>query len=395
MGQDTTKRARYGDGSIYRRGNVLWIKWREVRRRPDGIVDYIQHAESTRSDDRRVAQRKLRAKLVAQGGRRPTAVDPTKTTYEDLRENYLAQCEVKKLRSLKRAEDDEPTLATLPRLDLAFGTWRAADITTADLKRFRAAAKSDGLSDARTNRYMATIRAMFNQGLRDELLTRAEVPAYFPMVREPNEARGAIFIEPGWYKPLRKRLQEPLRSAFTLAYHTGMRVHEMLRLRWKDVNVETNVVTLPGEITKTGKSRLIPLPAEFGLKPGKPDALVFPVGNYRWAWYAACVAVGAGRFRCDVKGCGAECRGRTCPTHGERGIRRVRYSGPLLRHTRHTAVRNMSDAGLPETRIMAMSGHVTRSMFDRYNIGREKDVAAARDAIERFHRAQQKRAKHS
>ena len=109
------KRARYGDGSIYQRGNVLWIRWREVRRRPDGVVDYIQHAESTHSDDRKVAQRLLRARLIAQGGRRPMAVDPTKTTYEDLRENFLAHCEEKKRRSLVRTKDGKPMLATLPR----------------------------------------------------------------------------------------------------------------------------------------------------------------------------------------------------------------------------------------------------------------------------------------
>jgi hypothetical protein len=33
---------------------------------------------------------------------------------------------------------------------------------------------------------------------------------------------------------------------------------------------------------------------------------------------------------------------------------------------------------------MAVSGHVTRSMFDRYNIGREEDVATARKAVEQF-----------
>jgi hypothetical protein len=52
------------------------------------------------------------------------------------------------------------------------------------------------------------------------------------------------------------------------------------------------------------------------------------------------------------------------------------YVGPSLRHCRHTAVRNMSDAGLEEKRIMDISGHVTRSMFDRYNIGKVQDVIA-------------------
>ena len=60
---------------------------------------------------------------------------------------------------------------------------------------------------------------------------------------------------------------------------------------------------------------------------------------------------------------GAHCEGRECPTQGKRSIKGMVYRGPSLRHCRHTSVRNMSDAGLEEKRIMDISGHVTRSNF--------------------------------
>jgi integrase len=366
-------RARYGDGSLYLRGSIWHVKYREVKRLPDGTTRYVQHRYSTRSPDREFAQKFLRRKLLEIGGRR-TVVDPEKVSYEALRENFLAHCVEKKLRSLQRDKDGQPTFPTLPRLNKFFGAWRAAEVMVADLRRFRAECRQDGLSDARANRYLATLRAMFRWGLKDELISPAEMPGYFPMVAEPNVARGAIFIKPEWYTRLRKVLREPLRSAFTLAYRTSVRVEELKRLHWRDFDVKQRLVTLPAEITKTGTLRLVPLPSDFDRKPGPPDELVFSLGDHRKQWYKACVKVGAGKFEVIAKG-------------------RKRYVGPLLRHCRHTAVRNMSDAGLAQKRIMDISGHVSDAMFRRYNIGLGKDVALARDVMERFHRAQQKRLK--
>ena len=326
-----------------------------------------RRSESSGSEDRQVAQRALRSKLQLVGGRRPAATDPHKVSYDQIRDNFLDHCKAKGLRSLKTDKEGKQTIATFPRLDKYFSGWKAREITVADLKRFRSEAKAEGLSEARCNRYMATLRAMFNQAVKDELLTRAELPPYFPAVHEPNEARGAIFFKREWYEPMLKQLDEPLRSAFVLIYNYGVRVHEMMRLQWKDVNLKARNVTLAAGITKTAQHRMVPLPQDFGLEPGAPDDLVFPLGNYRWQWYKACVATGAGRWEDMDNG-------------------RKRYVGPLLRHCRHTFVRNAWDAGLEDRRIMAITGHVTRSTFDRYNIGKEQDVADFGKDMEKFYR---------
>lgn len=386
MTDDKKRRRPYGEGSLYLRGRIWHVKWREVRRTPDGGTEYVQHRESTRSEDREHAQRFLRARLQEAGGRPKRETDPGDILYEDLRAAYLAESIERGLRSVRNGR-----IAALARLDAFFSGWRVADFDVRSLKEFRQGCRRDGLTDATANRCMAALKRMFNLAVEDERLAMADIPSHFPMTKEPNRARGAVFIEDEWYGPLRAELREPLRSAFVLCYFTGIRVHEMLRLRWRDVDARRKAVNLPGEVTKTGEPRSVPLPSDFALKAGRPDDPVFPLRDSRFEWRRACVKLGIGHYRC--RECAAVCDGQACPEHGRRTLRGLSYSGPLLRHTRHTAARNMAGTGMPEARIMAVTGHVTRAMFDRYQIGREGDVEAMRVAIEKAHRERQARAR--
>jgi integrase len=157
----------------------------------------------------------------------------------------------------------------------------------------------------------------------------------------------------------------------------GWRKREIVTLTWSNVDMAGGVIALGAKNAKTGKARKIVLDATLrALMARREEArlsergvadLVFhrngkPIGDHRYAWCKACVAAGLAV---------------TDPTTGKI------LPDRLFHDLRRTAVRNMVRSGVREHVAMDISGHKTRSMFDRYNISSDDDLAAAAEAVGR------------
>jgi hypothetical protein len=113
----------------------------------------------------------------------------------------------------------------------------------------------------------------------------------------------------------------------------------------------------------------------FSREPGEP------IRDFRSAWWALCSKAGLGRLTCprckkpvDAENHCPDCEKTWKP-------KQLKYSGLIFHDLRRSVVRNMVRRGIPERVAMAISGHKTRSVFDRYNIASEDDLKAAAKKI--------------
>jgi len=120
-----------------------------------------------------------------------------------------------------------------------------------------------------------------------------------------------------------------------------------------------------------------------------------PVRDFRGSWAKVCVQAGLGKMVCSACDHPSErdAKGSWNCAHCTRTLkqRELDYSGLIFHDLRRTAVRNMVRRGIPERVAMTISGHKTRSIFDRYNIVSKSDLheAAKKLALRDHERAKE------
>ena len=143
-----------------------------------------------------------------------------------------------------------------------------------------------------------------------------------------------------------------------------MRKGEVLNLRWDQLDLDRGLLRLDPDSTKSDKGRLVPL----------VEDLLDVLRQWRFkalAEYPSCPWI------CHYRGQKLTRLTRAWDT----ALRRVGLEGKLFHDLRRTGVRNMVRAGISERVAMQISGHKTRSVFDRYDIVSERDL---HDAAERL-----------
>lgn len=248
----------------------------------------------------------------------------------------------------------------LPKL----GEVRAAELGTSHIKRYVAQRQDSGAANATINRELAIVKRAFHLAAKSDPPLVAHVP-HVSMLKENNVRTG--FLEHHAFVRLRNEPPEEIRPLFVVGYHVGARLGELLSLRWEQVDLNVNRIVLNAGTTKNEEGRALPIYGEMSywlslqkeaqahLHPDCP--FVFQrngvkVGEFYKSWRSAC--------------------------------KRAGVPGLLFHDLRRTAVRNMIRAGISEKIAMNISGHKSRSVFDRYDIVNERDLTEAAAKMERY-----------
>jgi integrase len=362
------KRRKYieGFGSIFRKAFK--------RKRTDG-TEYVYECptweiayyhngqelrESTHSEEEKAAI-KLLKKRVQDLGRGVIGTREERVTFEQLTEDLKNDYKVNGRRSLRSIE------LSIRHLSEFFAGDRAVHITTDRIRAYIAERQEEEAANASINRELSALKRAFSLAQQAGKLFHRP---YIPSLEENNARQG--FLEHGDFLRLRCELPEYLKDPVSFLYLSGWRKGEMQSLEWRDVAAD--VIRLRRENSKNKNPRLLPLREELAeiieraREVRRPDCpYVFhldgePIGDFRKAWRNACVAAGLGRFEKTDNG-------------------KAYYLGLIVHDLRRSAVRNMIKAGIPEKVAMGLSGHKTRSVFDRYHIVSEDDLARASERL--------------
>lgn len=244
-----------------------------------------------------------------------------------------------------------------------FGFMLAANVSTDLVNRYIDVRQQEGASNASINRELAVLKRAFYLGMECTPPKVQNVP-HFEMLKENNTRKG--FLDADDYESLSRECGKFglwMRTSFELGYTYGWRHAEVLGLRVNQVSITDQVIRLnPGE-TKNDEAREVNLTATLlellkqCIQGKRDDDPVLtrdngrPVRDFRGAWESATTKAGK--------------------------------PGLLFHDMRRTAIRNMVRAGISEKVAMQISGHKTRSIFERYNITDQRDVKEAVSRIDR------------
>lgn len=283
-------------------------------------------------------------------------------TFEELTTWYLGLQKVKALSSFWRLK------LAMDRFNSEFGGTIVSRLKPADLENCQAKRSAEKKAPATIDQEIGAAKNMvykaFDNGLvaGDTLKTFKVIKK---LLKRNTNARKRVLTPPE-FQSLMVNASRHLKGILAAAYYTGMREGEILHLTWDKVDLKNSLIQLAASDTKDKEPRTIPI----------CDELLEVMKSIPRSIQGSHVFLHRGGPVVDIRGTLKKaCKGSEI-TYG-----RFAKDGFIFHDLRRTFNTNMRKAGVAESVIMAVTGHSTREMFDRYNT---VDVEDTRGAVNRL-----------
>lgn len=352
-------------GSIVNRKGVLFARVSYVD--ATGKRREVTRKATDRADARRIID-ELHSRLDSHGGE---AVLNDRSTLADIIEHYRAEKagpavmrDDKKIAGLKSSYNASLMLNVLAE---HLGKKRLRDLKPGDLHAFkkkRLATPTQYKRErtvASVNRELETLRAVCRWCVAQGWLSRSPFEYGEPVIDKSHEGQRDRVLSHDEEEKLLAACtgrRARLRPIVICALDTAMRLGEILKCTWAFVNLAQGVINLPGEITKTGKPRSVPVTPRLrtemealGEKGSEPGALAFgTTADVKHIWKAVC---------------------------GAAGVVGVRFHD-----LRHSSITRMIAANINPALVMKISGHDSMRTFQRYL---NPQPSTLRDVADKLH----------
>jgi integrase len=246
-----------------------------------------------------------------------------------------------------------------------------AAITSRDIASFRDHRHSLGLAPATVNIDVAILSAAFNAALRQGHLSVNPCLAIEPLKNKPQ--RKGVF-SPEQVSALLNAAEGDWRGLVMVAFYSGQRLLDCSNLRWRDVDLVSDIKIIRFQVRKTGaeivtvihpslEDHLLSLPT-----PDADDEYIFPTLAGR---RASLLSKQFGDLMEQAQIERGVIRERT--TYGGRSVSALSFHS-----LRHSCSSILASNGVSEELRMIIVGHSTRAMHAKYT---HHELERLRDAI--------------
>jgi integrase len=231
---------------------------------PDGSRprERVKSPVSSKSGTMRWAQQR-EAEILAQGGRTPKVPKAEAPTVEAFSQEFLTFSGTNNKPSTVHAKEWMLRVHLLPY----FGSTRLDQLGPAAIEAYKAKKLDEGLNRKSINNHLTALRKLLNLAVEWDRLERAPKVRGFALKTQPvNEDEFLTFEEAD---RLIRATSSEWRPMIAVALKTGLRVGELLALRWGDVDVVAGQIVVRRTLwhgeegaPKGGRHRPVPLSEE-------------------------------------------------------------------------------------------------------------------------------------